>query len=60
MRFASDQVVDQVDVARDILEAPRLVVDSFVGAQAVVQKDDSGRDPPELHELWVAPCGPLS
>jgi len=35
--------------------APRL---SFVGAKAVVQKDDSGRDPPELHELWVAPCGP--
>jgi hypothetical protein len=27
---------------------------SFVGGRAVVQKDESGREPPELHELWVA------
>ena len=62
--LATKDFAEQVNPDREIAAGFALATEktvstlSYVGTQAVVQKDDTGRDPPELHELWVAPCRP--
>jgi hypothetical protein len=62
--LATKDFAEQVNPDREIAAGFALATEktvpalSYVGTQAVVQKDETGRDPPELHELWVAPCRP--
>jgi hypothetical protein len=61
--LATKDFAEQVNPDRELAAGFALATEQsvptlgYVGTQAVVQKDETGREPPELHELWVAPCG---